>query len=278
MGNVFSLYKTGFRAVVCLGLLPTIFVPARSNQFVPTPAPSYTRFWKLQMGSGAAYDVTGPGQRRTLLEITVLGEQTIRGADAHWIEVSSQSEGNTQWLIGKALLRVEPTHSRIVVSKLIMQWPGFSPMSFPERMNSLGAFAQDLVGVLCGYRNTYVPPSINSKVPALTVQTETAKHAEVPKAKDEGPETVVTAAGTFPCEHFRFAGKAGDVWVSRGAGPVGIVKANTSGTIMLLTRAFTGAKDRIAAHPQPYNADMLLRIPHRFGGTFWDWVLIPRRH
>ncbi len=268
------------RALVApLLLLTAMACAARAPEVVRTRAPSYLSFWSPSIGSGAVYEVETPGQRRTLIEITVPGRQQTTKHDGFWAEISSQAEGNSLWLIGKARLRVDRKHRQLAVTRLIMQWPGFPPMDLSENMRGLGSFAQDFVGVISGYRDVYMPPpgGVGLDIPNLTIDTEVRLHAEVPKAKDLGRQTVSTPAGVFSCEHFKFAGKAGEVWVSKAAAPFGIVRAATNGTTMILSRLFTGVSDRIEVAPEPFRLEMLLSVPKRFGGSFWDWVLLPAK-
>jgi hypothetical protein len=270
-------------AVSVLALFITACVPVNARQGMRTKAPSYTRFWNFSVGSGAAYAVvTADAGRKTLLEIAVLGEQPVKGKIAYWVEISSQAEGRNRWLVGKALLYLDSRRKQVVVTRLFMQWPGFAPMDISGHMAGLGTFAEGFVGVLSGYRDVHLSPATedmaDSHIPDLTIDTNARLHAQVPEAKDLGQESVGTQAGTFSCEHFKFAGKAGEVWVSKQAAPFGLVKVYTNGATMLLTRLLTGVeKDRIEMVPRPYDVDTLLKVPTRFGGTFWDWVLIPRR-
>ncbi len=265
--------------VAPLLLLTAMACAARAPEVARTRAPSYLRFWNPSIGSGAVYEVETPGQRRTLIEITVPSGQRMTRHDGFWAEVSSQAEGNNLWLIGKAHLQLDPKHKEVAVTRLIMQWPGFQPMDLSRHMRGLGPFAQDFVGVISGYRDVYTPPlaGVGLDIPNLTTDTEVRLRAEVPKARDLGPQTVSTPAGVFSCEHFKFAGKAGEVWVSKAAAPFGIVRATTNGTTMILSRLFTGASDRIDVVPEPFRLETLLSVPKRFGGSFWDWVFLPAR-
>jgi hypothetical protein len=267
---------TGTLGALLPVLLLALLVHADSRRAIRMRAPSYAGFWTLTRGSGAVYqvEVRGRLQKRTF-ELVVLGEQPVEGRIGHWVEVHSRIQGESQGMIGKALLCLDSKRRRIVVTRLIIQWPLAVPMDLSDHM---GGFAEDFVGVISGYRDVYLPPSGQeaqfAHIPALTIDTEARLHAEVPNVKDLGPESVTTPAGTYRCEHLRFAGKAGEVWLSKAAAPFGLVKVDTNGAIMILTRVFTGAKDRIEATPQPVTLEKLMSVR----GTFWDPIAPPKPH
>lgn len=184
-------------------------------------APSFNGVFKPVVGRGAAYEIQDQDGKKSTIELAVVGKDSVGGVDGYWMEMTM--EGPEGQMVMKSLNIVQ--EGNVVVSRMIMQLPGRSPMEFPEG--------------LLKRRSTNHPADIRSA------------------ADDLGSETITVPAGTFKCEHYRSKDGSGDTWVAQDISPWGLVKFQGKNETMTLTKSITDAKDKITGTPVPFNPMML---------------------
>lgn len=180
--------------------------------------PSIAGVFNPTVGVGAAYDVqTKDGTKQ--MEMAIVGKDTVDGKDAYWWEMAMTDQKMGGEMVMKFLLVMDgaATHS----TKSIMQFPGRPPMEMPSGMGR-------------GDRS-HVPTDVRSE------------------SEDLGSESITVPAGTFTAEHYRAKDGSGETWISKGAGPYGVVKHQGKESTMVLTKVFSDYKDKITGTPQPFN-------------------------
>jgi arabinogalactan endo-1,4-beta-galactosidase len=173
------------------------------------------------VGSGGQYEMTTEKGTKTVMEIAVVGKESVNGKDGYWFEMTVATAQMGQ-MITKTLTVLDGTDT--VTARVIMQMPNRPPMEMPTQMYKANAQKQ--------------PADIRDR------------------AEDVGSETVTTPAGTFVTEHYKMKDGSGDAWVAPKAGPYGLVKFQGKDTSMVLTKVITDAKDKITGTPQPFNPMM----------------------
>jgi arabinogalactan endo-1,4-beta-galactosidase len=173
------------------------------------------------VGSGGQYEMTTEKGTKMVMEIAVVGKESVAGKDGYWFEMTMATAQMAQ-MISKTLTVVDGQDT--VVSRTIMQMGNHPPMEMPAQMYKANAQKQ--------------PADIRDR------------------ADDVGSETVTTPAGTFVTEHYKMKDGSGDAWVAPKAGPYGLVKFQGKDTSMVLTKVITDAKDKITGTPQPFNPMM----------------------
>lgn len=293
-----------------------IFTPYRP------PEPRFASAWNLTVGSGAEYRVHCRFAYSCFLTISVIGKTQVKGNPAYWIEISSRREGASVGLVSKLLLslrRKKGKRSRAAFLRGVAQVPGRPPMILPDSWLQPWAhgFFQTAVG--------YLPPPIDGVSTILRIPYGRASTGRVwrwavpgrtyyydyfyslapnwwrhpPGVSRAGSEIVKTPAGTFAATRWKYKGKRGDVWIAKGAGPFGVVRAegptisysvnamaevegllvpeayfraakkdpNAPWSAMVLTRVMTDAKDQITGAPaSPTDATKL-----------WHWLWEERK-
>lgn len=202
------------------------------------PNPSMTGIWHPVVGSGGAYEATGPDGSKVQMEIAIVGKEEVNGKTGYWLEnASTNPKGDTAYF---KYLMVE-VYEGLAFAKMIMQSPGQKPNEFDGSINA-------------GKR--------------MTAPSDIREEAEL-----VGTETISVPAGTFTCEHYRLKGGWGDAWVSDKVSPWGLVKmlyASQQGvpeyytdgrppknigpapdkvSSIVLTKIITDAKDHITGTP-----------------------------
>jgi len=172
------------------------------------------------VGSGGEYEMT-TDKGKTVMEISVVGEESVDGKDGYWFEMAISNASMGQ-MISKSLTVLDGQDT--VVSRMIMQMGSRPPMEMPTQMYKANA------------------------------QKQSADIRD--RADDVGSETVTTPAGTFVAEHYKMKDGSGDAWVAPKAGPYGLVKFQGKDSTMVLTKVITDAKDKITGTPQPFNPMM----------------------
>lgn len=279
--------------VAALGAAAVLASPAGAP--VSRSAPPFWKVWKLQAGSWAKYKVQSgtPGLRSCTLRLAVVGKQVESGDDWYWVEVSCRPLASSGELVNRVLFRVQ--RGKVEFKRAVTSVPGHRSMELPESW--LWAWGQGDLRAASGYmrldpQNLGTPAlwsgcvgqgagplswSCAMYVPGYYsgVRIDTATHLEMPMARQLSPEKVATPAGTFDCEHWRYGHDSGDVWVSPGAGPFGLVKAVSQDrvgykglplrkhatSIMVLTRIGGDARDKITGQPRSSDPSNL-----------WYWI------
>jgi hypothetical protein len=181
------------------------------------------------VGSGAQYEVqkggNDGGEKKTVMEIDVVGKESINGKDGYWLETTAATP------MGEVTMKMLTVSdgANATVAKMIMQMPGRPPMEMPAQMGRMAEPKQSV-----DIRN---------------------------KADDLGTEAVTTPAGTFTAHHYRMKDKddPGDFWLSEQVSPYGLIKGQGKDFTIVLIKSVTDAKDKITGTPVPFNPMMLGR-------------------
>jgi len=212
----------------CVGVLLAMVPVFASAQMGMHAGPAMRGIFNPVVGSGGQYEMTTDKGTKMVMEIAIVGKESVAGKDAYWLEstISNTSMGQ---MVRKTLTVVDGTDT--VVSRTIMQMGNRPPMEMPAQMSKSSAQNQ--------------PADIRER------------------AEDVGSETITTPAGTFAAEHYKMKDGSGDAWVAPKAGPYGLVKFQGKETSMMLTKVITDAKDKITGTPVPFNPMMFQQDQHQ---------------
>jgi hypothetical protein len=211
----------------CVGVLVAmtpLFAGAQMGMHV---APAMRGIFNPVVGSGGEYEMTTDKGTKMVMEIAIVGKESVAGKDGYWFEMTMSNLPAGE-MVMKSLTVVDGTDT--VVSRVIMQMGTRPPMEMPTQMNKSSTQKQ--------------PADIRDR------------------AEDVGSETVTTPAGTFTAEHYKMKDGTGDAWVAPKAGPYGLVKFQGKDSTMVLTKVITDAKDKITGTPQPFNPMMFQQDQH----------------
>ena len=189
--------------------------------------PTLSGIWHPEVGSGASYD-RSTADRKTQMEITVVGKEDVDGKPAYWMEfaISDPNMMGGQQMVMKQLMSVDV--NTVTSTRVIMQPPGQDPMEMDMSMG-----------------------------PGRGKQSTPANIAD--KAELVGTESVTVPAGTFSCQHFRMKDGSGDAWISDKVTPWSLVKYQGKDSTMVLTKVITDAKDRITGTPKKFDPMEMMR-------------------
>jgi hypothetical protein len=206
----------------CCGFVLAAMLPGSAGaQMGMHAGPAMRGIFNPVVGSGGEYEMTSEKGSNTVMEIAVVGKESVDGKDGYWFEMTIANTSMGQ-MISKSLTVLDGQDT--VVSRMIMQMPNRPPMEMPMQMYKANA------------------------------QKQSADIRD--RAEDVGSETVTTPAGTFVTEHYKMKDGSGDAWVAPKAGPYGLVKSQGKDSSMVLTKVITDAKDKITGTPQPFNPTM----------------------
>jgi len=214
---------SGIAAIVLCGL--AMGAPVSAQMMRGGGPPQFAGLFNPTIGLGAAYEIQMKDGTKKSMEMAIVGKDTADGKDAFWWEMAITDEKMGGEMVIKTLLVLDAANSHS--AKTIMQFPGRPPMEMPAGMGR----------------------GDHSRVP-----TDVRSDAE-----DVGSETITVPAGTFTTEHYRAKDGSSDTWVSKGAGPYGLVKHQGKDSTMILTKVIPDYKDKITGTPQPFNPMMMQR-------------------
>lgn len=178
------------------------------------------------VGSGAQYEIQPTNGKSMVMEIDVVGKESVGGVDAYWFETVMTSPQMGGSVVMKVL--TVPAGGNATVTKMIMQMGNRPPMEMPSQMTQMAQGGQK-----------QAPADIRGE------------------AEDVGSESVTTPAGTFTCEHYRMKDGSGNSWISDKVSPYGLIKHQGKDSTMVLTKIVTDAKDKITGTPVPFNPMMM---------------------
>jgi hypothetical protein len=202
----------------CVGVLVTMLPGFASAQMGMHAGPAMRGILNPVVGSGGEYEMTTERGTKMVMEIAIVGKESVAGNDGYWFEMTMSTSEMAQ-MVSKTLTVVDGTDT--VTSRTILQMGNRPPMEMPMQM-------------------------IKSSGQKQFVDIRD-------RAEDVGSESVTTPAGTFAAEHYKMKDGSGDAWVAPKAGPYGLVKFQGKDTSMVLTKVITDAKDKITGTPVPFN-------------------------
>jgi hypothetical protein len=202
----------------CVGVLLTMLPGFASAQMGMHVGPAMRGIFNPVVGSGGQYEMTTEKGTTMVMEVAVVGKESVGGKDGYWFETTMSNSPMGQ-MVMKSLTVLDGTDT--VISRMIMQMGNRPPMEMPTNMSKTSAQKQ--------------PADIRDR------------------AEDVGSESITTPAGTFTAEHYKMKDGSGDAWVAPKAGPYGLVKFQGKDSSMVLTKVITDAKDKITGTPVPFN-------------------------
>jgi hypothetical protein len=207
-------------AAVCACALTMLAAGATAQMGMRPSMPS--GIFTPTVGAGAAYDMTSSDGKTQSIEFALVGKESVNGKDGYWMEWTMTS-GRMGQMIMKTLIVPGATDAP---TRMIMQMGGGQPMEMPSQ-GRMGAQPKPNTDIREG-------------------------------GQDLGKESITLPAGTFSCEHYR-SKDGGDYWISSQVPLFGMVKSVNNGSTMVLTKAITGAKDKITGTPVPFNPQMMMQ-------------------
>ncbi len=190
--------------------------------------------WNPVVGAGALYEVQnqrqGQGGGTQQMQLAIVGQDTVNGQPAYWLEISMDSPRSGGTIYIKYLYVLDA--GNVKITRMIIQPPGRGPMEMP--VGGMGGG-----GGMGGNRQPQPQSADVSK-----------------EAQDLGSESVTVPAGTFTAEHFKSKDGA-DVWVSPKVSPWGLVKMTSPNSNMTLLKVVTDAKDMITGTPQVFDPSQM---------------------
>jgi hypothetical protein len=205
-------------AVLCL----VVGTPTRAQMGMDLfKKPAIADIFKPVVGNGAVYE-TERDQKKSTIEMTVVGQEAVDGKDAFWLEFGHTDARSGTMAYGKMLV----TKDDFQFHRMIFQQPGQPPMEMPMNMN----------------------PRQKSQM-----------SDEMEKWHKVGTETITVPAGTFLCDHWAKDDGKGDVWASSKVTPMSLVKEVTPTNSMILVKVISDAKDHITGTPTKFDPEMMKR-------------------
>ncbi|MFI5072612.1 MAG: hypothetical protein ACHP8A_17150 [Terriglobales bacterium] len=212
------LHLTLVAAVVCLVAGATASAQMGMEFF---KKPAISDIFKPVVGNGAVYE-TEREQKKSTMEMTVVGQETVDGKDAFWLEVG-HTDGKTG---GMAYGKMLVTKDDFQFHRMVFQQPGQPPMEMP--MN-----------------------------PGMRQQSRL--NDEMVKWHKVGTETITVPAGTFLCDHWAKDDGKEDIWASSKISPMSLVKETSPTNSMVLVKVITDAKDHITGTPTKFDPEAMKR-------------------
>jgi hypothetical protein len=197
-----------------------------SAQMMRGGPPQISGVWNPVVGQGAVYQSTNEAGKKTEIEITVVGKESVNGKDGYWLEMAMSGPDMGGQVVMKFLFILDGQETRSL--KTIMQMPGHPPMEVPAQMTQRQHSNQ-----------------------SSDIRTD---------SQDLGSESITVPAGSFTCEHYR-AKDGSDSWLGKDVPPWGLVKHQGKDSTLVLVKVITGAKDKIVGTPQPFNPMMMGQPP-----------------
>ncbi len=205
-------------ACLCLAIGTIAHAQMGMNLF---KKPAISDIFKPVVGNGAVYE-TEQNQKKSTMEMTVVGAEPADGKDAYWLEMGNADQRSGAMAYVKMLV----TKDDFQFHRMIIQRPGQTPMENP----------------------------IN---PAMRQQSRV--NDEMEKWHKVGQETITVPAGTFLCDHWTKDDGKGDVWASSKVSPMSMVKETSPTNSMVLIKVITDAKDHITGTPTKFDPAMMQR-------------------
>lgn len=190
-------------------------------------APDVRGVWNPVVGTGSVYQIERGPDKKTEMEMAVVGAETLDGKPAHWLEIAvADPRSGTPVLMKQLVVR---DGDRVETRRSLLQMPGRPPLEIP------------------------IPPPSAAGTPSKTM-VDVRKEAE-----RVGTESVTTPAGTFTAEHYRIKDGKGDVWIAENVAPWGLVKMTSPDASLLLIRQLTHATSRVTGTPEKLDPAELMR-------------------
>lgn len=271
---------SGCILVVAAAILGVTAFAAHPRGGFRWPAPAFASEWNLSVGSGAEYEAKPASGSEYLIDLETVGRGKADGHAGFWLRISSWLPHSRQRFVNDAFFYRRGRD--IVFLRGATQIPGRPRMELPELW--MFPWTRGEAAMISGYIAPYASgyysallsnywwwgQSYDSGFFSFLIQ----QPSKIPDARLVSTAEVTTPAGTFSCGRWRFGGSPPvEVWIAKGAGPFGIVKAQVSGRSgegvperVILERVQVGTTARFEAVP-------LRPDPVKL----WNWIWQERR-
>lgn len=182
-----------------------------------------TKVFHPIVGKGAQYEDTKGNGSNNVMEMAIIGKETVDGKDAYWMQMVFTEEKG-QKMVGKMLMTADDFRPH----RMIADMPGQGAMEIP--MNMTGRPNQ---------RNE--------------MQDKMNEWHSV------GTETITVPAGTFSCEHWQNAKGDENAWTSDKVYPFGLVKSIGKGSTTVLVKQLDNVPDRITGPVKKFDIQEMMR-------------------
>jgi hypothetical protein len=208
-------------ALLLLGLVMPVRAQMGMDLF---RKPTIAKAFHPVVGKGAEYETTSQrngGTRTHMMELGVVGKETVNGKDAYWMQFVSSDE-KQQNMVGKSLI----TPDDFEFHRIIVQIPGQGAMEMPMSMT--------------GNNHQQVNEQFNDW-------------------HSVGMDTVTVPGGTFSCEHWKNDKTGSEVWTSDKVTPFGMVKQVGKDNSMVLVKILDNVPDRITGPVKPFDVQQMMQ-------------------
>lgn len=215
------------RSAVAAALASAVLFAGAASAQVGFRPPDVRGVWNPVVGTGSVYQIERGPDKKTEMEMAVVGEEALDGKPAHWLEIAVADPRSGNPVLMKQL--VVKDGDRIETRRSLLQIPGRPPFEVP------------------------IPPPSAAGTPPKTM-VDVRKDAE-----RVGTESVTTPAGTFKAEHYRIKDGKGDVWIAENVAPWGLVKMTSPDASLILIRQLTNATSKVTGTPEKFDPAELMR-------------------
>jgi hypothetical protein len=185
--------------------------------------PAITKAIHPVVGKGAEYQTINKRSpdKPDLMELGVVGKDTVDGKDAFWMQFSTFDEKG-QPRVGKALVTVDDFQFH----KMIMEIPGQGAMEMPMNMSA---------------------------------KSKDDMNARMNDWHSVGSDTITVPAGTFSCEHWRNDKDQSDIWTTDKVTPFGMVKEVRPNQTTVLVKVLDNVTDRITGPVKKFDMQQMMQ-------------------
>ncbi len=204
-------------------LLLAFVVPANAQMGMDIfRRPAITKAIHPVVGKGAEYQTVdkGSADKPTVMELGVVGKESVDGKDAYWMQFADIREGKTT--VGKALV----TPDDFQFHRMIMEVPGQGAMEMPMNMSP---------------------------------KAKADMNEKMSDWHSVGSDTITVPAGTFSCEHWRNDKDHSDIWTTDKVTPFGMVKEVRSDRTTVLVKVLDSVPDRITGPVKKFDMQQMMQ-------------------
>jgi hypothetical protein len=123
----------------CVGVLIAMFPILASAQMGMHAGPAMRGILNPVVGSGGEYEMTTEKGTKMVMEVAIVGKESVGGKDGYWFETTF-SDSSMGRMVHKTLTVVDGTDT--VISRMIMQMGNRPPMEMPTSMMKSSAQKQ----------------------------------------------------------------------------------------------------------------------------------------
>jgi hypothetical protein len=183
-----------------------------------------TKVFHPVIGKGAQYEDTKGNGSNNIMEMAIIGKETVDGKDAYWMQMVF-TEDKGQKMVGKSLITADDFRPH----RMIVDMPGQGAMEMPMNMSA---------------------PRKN---------TRDEMQEKMNDWHSVGTETVTVPAGTFSCEHWQNSKGDENAWTSDKVYPFGLVKSSGKGSTTVLVKQLDNVPDRITGPVKKFDIQEMMR-------------------